>query len=93
MVFMILLGFLDLLFAGLMLATHFGWMHSWRFVLMGAAYFIGKGFLFRGSFLSVLDVAAGIYFILIMLGVRTSLVYFFLGIMIYKFVVSLIMRG
>ncbi len=87
------MGLLDLLFAGLMLATHFGWLHSWRFAFMGAAYLIGKGILFRGSFLSVLDVAAGIYFILIMLGVHTSLVYFFLAIMIYKFVVSLIFRG
>jgi hypothetical protein len=90
---MILLGFLDLLFAGMMLATHFGWMHSWRFALMGAAYLIGKGIMFRGSFLSIMDVAAGVYFILMMLGVHTSLVYLFFGIMIYKFAVSLIMRG
>jgi len=93
MVFFIILGFIDLLFAGMMLATHLGAIHSWRFALMGAVYWIGKSILLHGSFLSVLDFAAGVYFILVMVGVRTAVVYFFLGIMIYKFVASLIMRG
>jgi hypothetical protein len=93
MVFFIILGFIDLLMAGLMLATHLGALHSWRFALMGMAYWIGKSILLRGSFLSVLDFAAGVYFLLVMLGVHTSLVYFFLGVMIYKFITSLILRG
>jgi hypothetical protein len=94
MVFFILLGLMDVVFAGMMLGTHLGWLHlSWRFAAMGAAYWIGKGVFLRGSFLSILDIAAGIYFILVMLGVRTWLVYVFLIIMIYKFVTSLILRG
>jgi len=93
MVFFILLGFLDVLVAALMLATHLGAMHEWRIAIMGAAYLIGKGVIMRGSFLSILDIIIGIYFILIMLGVRTFLVYIFALVLVYKFVTSLIMRG
>jgi hypothetical protein len=60
---------------------------------MGSVYLIGKGFLMRGSFLSVLDVIAGLYLIFIMFGLKTSLVWLFAGILFYKFAISLIMRG
>jgi hypothetical protein len=93
MVFFIFLGLMDVLFAVLMLLTHFGLMHSWRMALAGAIFWIGKSIIFRGSFLSVLDFLAGIYFILVMLGVHTALVYLFLGIMIYKLIMSLVLRG
>lgn len=93
MVFFLLLGLLDVVVGVLMLATHLNILFEWRAALIGASYLIGKGLLMRGSFLSVLDVFAGIYFILIMLGARTFLVYFFLIIFCYKFITSLIMRG
>jgi hypothetical protein len=93
MVFFLFLGLLDALVAALMLATHFGLLQEWRIVFMGAAYLIGKGFLLRGSFLSVMDILAGIYFILIMLGVKTFLVYVFAIFLCYKFITSLLMRG
>ncbi|MBW3000936.1 hypothetical protein KY341_03590 [Candidatus Woesearchaeota archaeon] len=93
MVLFLLLGFIDVVFGTLMLVTHLGLLTEWRIAIIGAAYLIGKGLMLRGSFLSILDVLAGIYFILIMLGVRTFLVYIFVIILIYKFVTSLIMRG
>lgn len=93
MVMFILLGFIDVIVGALMLATHLGLVHEWRFAIMGAIYLIAKAIAMRGSFLSVLDILAGIYFILIMIGLRTFLVYVFMLIMIYKFVVSLMMRG
>jgi len=93
MVMFILLGFIDVIVGALMLATHLGLLHEWRIAFMGAIYLIAKAIALRKSFLSVLDILAGIYFILMMLGVRTFLVYVFLLIMIYKFVVSLMMRG
>lgn len=93
MVMFILLGFIDVIVGALMLATHLGLLHEWRIAIMGAIYLIAKAIALRKSFLSVLDILAGIYFILMMLGVRTFLVYVFLLIMIYKFVVSLMMRG
>ena len=89
----ILLGFIDVVVGALMLATHLGMLHEWRIAIMGSIYLIAKAIAMRGSFLSLLDILAGIYFILMMLGVRTFLVYVFLLIMIYKFVVSLMMRG
>ncbi|MBN2459920.1 hypothetical protein JXB28_06570 [Candidatus Woesearchaeota archaeon] len=93
MVFFLFLGLLDSLVAALMLATHFGLLQEWRIAFMGAAYLIGKAILLRGSFLSYLDIAAGIYFILIMLGVHTFLVYVFALLLCYKFITSLLMRG
>ena len=93
MVLFILLGFADVFVAVLMVLTHLGILNEWRLAILGAAYLIGKGVVLRGSFLSILDILAGVYFILIMLGLRTFIVYIFLGIMVYKFLVSLIMRG
>ncbi len=93
MVMFILLGFIDVLIAALMITTHLGLLHEWRLTIMIAAYLIGKGIIFRGDFFSVLDILASIYFILIMLGVRTILVYAFALVLAYKFITSLIMRG
>jgi hypothetical protein len=89
----IFLGLVDVVVGGLMLATHWELLHLWRVAIMGAAYLIGKGLVFRGSVLSYLDILAGVYFILIMLGVKTILVYVFALIFAYKFMTSLIMRG
>jgi hypothetical protein len=93
MVLMLFLGILDVLFAGCMVLTQMGVLHSWRLALMGAFFWVAKGAIFRGSFLSVVDVVAGIYFIFVMLGVSSPITYLFLGIMVYKFVVSLVLRG
>ncbi|MBN1792160.1 hypothetical protein JW826_00535 [Candidatus Woesearchaeota archaeon] len=93
MVFLLFLVAADVTFAILMLLTHLGVLHSWRAALGGAFFWMGKGILFRGSFLSVLDFIAGLYFILVMFGVHSSLVYVFLAIMLYKFTISLILRG
>ena len=89
----LLLGILDLVFALLMLLMHFDILTQWRIAFFGAVYWIGKGVIFRGSFLSVLDVIAGLYFLLVLSGVQTPLVFLFLGIMLYKFAVSFMMRG
>ena len=62
----ILLGFVDVVVGALMLATHLGFLHEWRLAIMGSIYLIAKSLVLRGSFLSVLDILAGIYFILIM---------------------------
>lgn len=93
MVFFLLLGLADVIAGVLMLLTHMGILNEWRIAVMAVVYLVAKGVLLRGSFLSILDVLAGIYFVLIMLGLRTFLVYVFLAVFVYKFVVSLIMRG
>jgi len=89
----LILGFLDLFFAVMMLLMHFDIFSSWRVALIGAVFWIGKGILFRGSFLSALDFLAGIYLVLVFLGLSTPIVYLFLGVMVYKFTVSLVLRG
>ena len=93
MMMFLVLGFIDVIVGALMLTTHLGFLNEWKLAVIGAGYLIGKGLVFRKSFLSIIDILAGVYFILIMLGVRTFLVYVFLIIMIYKFVTSLMMRG
>jgi len=93
MIMFIFLGLVDTIIGALMIATHLGVLHEWRLATMSAIYLIGKGVIFRSSFLSLLDIFAGIYFILIMMGVRTFLVYAFALVLAYKLVTSLIMRG
>jgi len=93
MMLFIILGFFDVLAAAFMIAMHLDFLNEWKLALIFAFYLIIKAIIFRKSFLSILDILAGIYFLLIMAGVRTFLVYIFALIMIYKFVVSLMMRG
>ena len=93
MVMFILLGLIDVLSAAVMLSLHFGIIDPGRWVIASAVYLIGKALALRGSFLSIIDVAAGVYILLMLLGLRTFLVYVFALIMLYKFVTSLLMRG
>ncbi len=93
MVIFLLLGIADLVTAGLMLLMHLNVLHEWRLVIIGAVYLVGKGVMLRGSLLSILDILAGVYIVLLMLGLRTILVYVFILVLGYKFLVSLIMRG
>ena len=93
MIMFLILGFIDVIIGALMITTHLSLLHEWRIAIMGAAYLIGKGAVLHGSFLSILDILAGVYFILIMLGVRIVLVYVFVLVFVYKFITSLIMRG
>ncbi|MBU1199410.1 MAG: hypothetical protein KKF46_03605 [Nanoarchaeota archaeon] len=93
MILFIFLGFIDVLAGAFMIATHLNFLNELKIALIFAFYLIMKAVIFRKSFLSILDLLAGIYFLLVMAGVRTFLVYVFALIMIYKFVVSLMMRG
>jgi hypothetical protein len=93
MIMFLILGFIDVIVGALMISTHLGLLHEWRIAIMCAAYLFVKGAIFLKDFLSVLDIITGIYFILIMLGVRTIFVYGFALIFVYKFITSLIMRG
>lgn len=93
MIFFILLGLVDTIIGALMLATHLGVLHEWRIAIMSFTYLLGKSLVMRGSLLNYIDILAGIYFILIMLGVRTILVYAFALVLAYKLMASLIMRG
>jgi hypothetical protein len=89
----VLLGILDFTFGMAMILTHAGIIHSWRIGIVAAAFWIIKGILFRGSFLSVVDILAGIYFLLVLIGLHTPLAYLFLGMMTYKMIISLVLRG
>ena len=89
----LVLGVLDLFFAAMMLLMHFDVFSSWRIAVIGAIYWVGKGVIFRGSFLSVLDVLAGIYMIFVLFGLTTPIVFIFFTVMVYKFITSLVLRG
>ena len=73
---------MDVVIAIVMILSHFELIHEWRLAFAGAAYLIGKGIVFRGNLLSILDLLSGVYFLLIMVGVRSFLVYIVAGIMI-----------
>jgi hypothetical protein len=89
----LLLGLIDFLLAVLMLLAHLEIFSAWRIAIAALIFWTAKGIIYRGSFLSVIDLLAGVYFILVMLGVRSVIVYLFLAFMIYKFSLSLMFRG
>lgn len=93
MVMFILLGLMDALVAALMLSMHLEIIAGWRLAIIGALYLIGKGIVLRGSFLSILDILAGVYLILMLAGLRTFLAYIFAAVLVYKLIASLVMRG
>jgi hypothetical protein len=90
---LLVLGGIDLFFAIMMLLAHYEVLASWRIAVAALIYWSVKGIILRGSILSFIDVLAGVYFVMIMLGVQTPIVYLFLGMMLYKMIVSLILRG
>jgi len=92
MLLWLLFTVLDFFIAGSVLLTHFGVLDSWRILFSGAVYLIGKGFMFQGSFLSILDIVCGVYLLLMLLGVRSFIDYIVFGYLIYKVLIYFILR-
>jgi hypothetical protein len=66
--------------------------HYWRFFIFGAAYMIGKGFLFRGDFFSVIDIGIGIYLLIMLLGAHWFISWIILVWLAYKVMVPFFYR-
>lgn len=75
------LGVLDLLAAGLLLAGHADLV---RVPLLYAAIYLGSKLLLFRDAMSVIDAAAGVYCVLVFFGVHSGLVWLFLIYYVYK---------
>jgi hypothetical protein len=64
------LGALDLITCIWMMLTYFGWMQSKTVTIILASYLILKGIIFWGDIASYLDIAIGIFLILILAGIK-----------------------
>lgn len=74
MVFVKLLGILDIIAAIVMILLHYS-VGTWRLTLLFAVYLLLKAFAFRGNVHSILDGAIGIYMILLLFGFHSFLTF------------------
>ncbi|MBN1645636.1 hypothetical protein JW868_01200 [Candidatus Woesearchaeota archaeon] len=83
MVMIKIMGTLDAVVAIIMLLELWD-VSPWRLSLTAAFYLIFKGIAFRGSWMSTMDIAWGVYIILMMLGVHFFMTWVFLVYGVYK---------
>lgn len=86
--FVKILGVLDLLSSVSIILLQFNLL-VWNLAFGFATYMIVKGFIFRDSITSVLDIASGVYMILMFIGLKWWLAYFFAGYLLQKGLFSL----
>lgn len=80
-----LMGFLDFLGAIFLLLLQFDIINPFfRPMFVIGLYLIGKGILFRGDFVSIIDFFSGIYFFLAFLGLRTFIAYLIILFLLQK---------
>jgi hypothetical protein len=84
------LGILDLLAAATVLMLHYdvAWV-GWRAAVFFAAYLFIKGYFFKSSIISLVDVFAGVYIILLAIGAKTILSFVIAFYLFQKSVFSL----
>ncbi|MAE13531.1 hypothetical protein CMO92_03120 [Candidatus Woesearchaeota archaeon] len=82
----------DLFVLVTMVGTHLGLLDSWRALLGGAAYLLGKGWFYRGDFMSMIDMVLGIYLIMMLFGAAWTLTWIAVAWFLYKFIVAFVLR-
>ena len=92
MILWLLFTVMDFAVATMILLTHTGVLDSWRLLLSAAAYLIGKGIMFQGSLLSLLDIVCGLYLLIMLFGVRTFFDYAIFAYLLYKVLMYFILR-
>jgi hypothetical protein len=91
MVIALLLSLMDFLVALVVLLDQAGVLHSWRALFSAGAYLLGKGLLFQGSVLSIIDMACGVYVLLMILGVHSVVSYVVFGYLLYKVLIAIVL--
>ncbi len=81
-------GILDLASAAIIILAHFS-LVPWNIVLGVPLYLVLKGIAFGISFAGIIDVAAGLYAVLILLGIHSFVVYVFAIYLLQKAIFSI----
>tara|TARA_Y100000310_G_scaffold316570_1_gene368454 strand:- start:500 stop:775 length:276 start_codon:yes stop_codon:yes gene_type:complete len=82
-------GLLDLFALFTLVVTHYGWIVSPLLIILTFLYLVGKGIIFFGDVLSILDVVIAFYFILFVFGITFNLLFYFgVILLLYKIIMS-----
>jgi hypothetical protein len=84
---------MDLIALLVTIGLHFDLITGWRFPMGSVIYLIIKGIIFRGEFLSIIDLLIGIYlFLMIVFGVHWFLTYIVIAYFAYKLLLIIFMH-
>lgn len=75
---------LDIFILLIVLFAQLGIFDHWRLFIGGAIYLILKGIAFRGELMSMIDLAGGVYLIIMLLGARWFISWLLIIWMAYK---------
>jgi len=82
---------LDLFVLFTLIVTHYSWIVSPVLILLSFLYLIGKGVVFFGELLSMLDLVIAVYFVLFAFGVTFNLLFYFgVVVLLYKIIMSFV---
>lgn len=87
--FLKVLTILDFFVLAFLLLLNFEMFSSWKLAVVAMIYLVGKGLLFFGDLFSFMDMAAGIYVVVLMLGLNIFLTYIFAAYFGYKVLLGL----
>lgn len=82
-------GIADLLTAAVIVLLQFS-LISWNIAFAFAAYIVVKGIIFKGSIASYLDIASGLYMVLMFFGLKIFLAYVVAAYLAQKGILSLV---
>ena len=85
-----ILGFLDLLTALSLTATHYGWLNSNKVLFVFILYLLIKGWAFKGDIASAIDLVIALYMITLMFGFHSFLTVIAIIYLLQKAIFSLI---
>ena len=87
-----ILTLLDLFSLFILIVTYYGWIVSPILILLSFVYLVGKGIIFFGEILSILDLLIAIYFALLIFGIHFNLLFYFgVVFLLYKIIMGFLM--
>ena len=86
-----ILTLLDLFSLFILIVTHYGWIVSPILILLSFVYLVGKGIIFFGEILSILDLFVALYFVLFVFGLQFNLLFYFsVMFLLYKIIMGFV---
>ena len=86
-----ILTLLDLFSLFILIVTYYGWIVSPILILLSFVYLVGKGIIFFGEILSILDLFVALYFVLFVFGLQFNLLFYFsVMFLLYKIIMGFV---
>ncbi len=88
---MLIFTILDLIVFITLILTHYSWIVSPLLIILSVIYLLVKGLAFFGELLSMLDLVIALYFILFLIGINFSLLFYFgVVFLLYKIIMGFV---